>query len=577
MSASPVAQTAPITAPLYAAAADLDRRLGDPCDADNPYGFGAMARRDAAAATTTLAKVARPELRSAFVPVAHGGTLRGVDDTLMLARAVSRRDATVMPATMFGITATTAVLVAGTPEQRSEVVKLGAAGRSIGFALTEREHDDVLAGTCALVPDPTTGGYRLTGRKWRVGLGPRCEALLVLARTGERGPAAFTLVLLRAQQLVAARRGRLATDGMRGVEFADLHFDNVPVPAANLVGGVGRGMEITLRAMQLVRVTSTAANLGTADTALRLTLDHAAPDGTGLDSTEIADPYVRRELGVAAAALVAIEASALPAARALHALPEQQSLWSSLAKRVATDLSAEVFSRCADVLGFRSVLAGPFAVAQRDNAMVRHIDTDPVGNLRLAAQQLRRLATAAATTTAAAAGGEPGTDAVRAVFTLDAPLPEFDPAALVLSWRGGEAVGAALSRLLPELHLGDEVVRDAAAAVAAGLADVLAAVGRPVTPPAAVLDLTERFAFLHAAACCVLLWWHNRHLPLFGRPPGSIDWFTAAVELLLARAEGSRYRPEPEAVAGLLSAVRALHADGRLFAAVPTPLGEAAP
>ncbi len=566
----------------YPAAAALDERLGDPAASGNPFGFAAMGRRDDREALTALAGDVGTELRLAFVPRDLGGVLRTADDTLMLARLASRRDATVMPATMFGITATTAILLAGTAEQRAEIVELARGGRSVGFALTEVEHDnDLLANQCALTGDGA-GGYLLAGRKWRVGLGPRCEALVVFARTGGRGPAAFSLVLLRAAALQASRQpaGR-RTDGMRGVDFADFCFDDVAVPAADVVGHVGQGLETTLRAMQFVRVMSTAANLGSADTALRLTLDHV------VDSTEdgrplAESPAVRRALGTAAAALAAADVIALSCARSLHTRPALAGLWSSTTKAVVAELSQEVFARCSDVLGFRSVLLdGPsaaFAVAQRDTTVVRYIDTDPVSNLRLVAQQLRRIASERAGGAGGATAAEPGPE-LAAAFDLDAPLPPFRPDGLALSWRGGDEVTDALPAVVRRIS---ELGGPTAEALASRLEFLRAALdllyrdvhelglrlGRDAGRSAEVLDRAEQFAFLHAAAGCVHLWWFNRGRSLFGTAPGSVGWLVAALDLLHDRSGGPHIRLDPEVAEAPFAMAVALHAERKLFSSV---------
>jgi alkylation response protein AidB-like acyl-CoA dehydrogenase len=571
-------------AALYATGAALDHRLGDPKLAGNPFGFNAMRHRDSDCRVTALADEAGPDLRMAFVPRCFGGELHTADDTLMSARLASRRDATVMPATMFGITATTCVLLAGNPEQCAEVVTLARHGRSIGFALTEEEHEgDLLAGECALTEDGD-GGYLLNGHKWRVGLGPRCAALLVVARTGGRGPAAFSLVLLRAEQLNPARRGARPTEGFRGIEFVDLCFENVPVPARDVVGRIGEGMETTLRAMQMVRVMSTAANLGSADTALRLTMDYATQarvDGRPL----VSQPYVRRELAAAGTALAAADAVAIGCARGLHSLPDRQSLWSSTTKAVLTELSEDVFARCADVLGFRGLLAdgptGAFGVARRDNAVVRYIDIDPIGNLRLIAQQVRRIA-----------GHDfhdrpPPSPELAAAFTLDAPLPELRLNKLALTWRGRDDVTAALPAVtheIAEILAGSPSaapllsrlasLQAALSLVPRDVGDLADALGPRCAASAELLDVAERFTLLHAAASCVHLWWFNRHRPLFGELPGSTGWLVAALDVLRDRVHGPRRRLNPEVAVAPYAMVDALHTNGRLFSAEPLPLRE---
>jgi alkylation response protein AidB-like acyl-CoA dehydrogenase len=607
----------------YAEAATVDLLLGDPRDPGNPFGFAAMVSRDAAEGfPVALAARLAPRLALAAVPAEHGGDLTTVDETLMATRVAARRDVTVMPATMFSITAASCVLLSGTPAQQARVVELLRAGRAVGFALSEAEHgSDLLANECLLVPVNANGGvngvngdsgdpdgldgaagvngagggpagrpaWRLTGEKWLVGLGDRCEALVVVANSGGRGPAAFSAVLLAGEPLRDARAGAYPAwqrpTGMRGIDFASFRFDDTPVLAADLLGQRGRGMETAMKAMQYVRIMSTAANLACGDTGLRLTMDFAAGHRVaGKTVLEHAAP--RRELATAATMLLALDATALSTARAVHVLPTQANLHSSIAKKVCTDGSEELLARCGDVLGSRSVLRdGPLAayeVARRDNAMVRFIDTSPVANARLVAMQLHQWAQ----------GYNPrpdefaGAGELARVFNLDAELPPLRLAELELSGRGRDAVTAGLPRTAgyarAALAGGDRALLRVAAlemAVDGLRRDVLRTkerLGAAFGGSVELLDLADRFCWLHAAASCLHLWWFNRRRALYGEPPGGTSWLCAVLGLLVDRAHGGSGRCDTADTDAALEVTGRLHAAGRLFSAVPLQLAEGA-
>jgi alkylation response protein AidB-like acyl-CoA dehydrogenase len=572
----------------YLAAVELDADLGDPNDAANPYGFAAWSRRDEAAAFPhAIADRVGPALRRSFVPAEFGGTLTGFDETLAMVRIAARRDATVMPATMFSITATTCVLLAGNANQKAEVVRLLAAGEAIGFAMSEPDHgSDLLANECRLTP--AGEGWQLCGDKWLVGLGERAAAVLVVARSGERGPGAFSAVLLRKDDVDHSRlRPTPKTAGMRGIDFAAFRFGGGWVSGRTTVGARGRGLETAMKAMQVVRAMSTGCNVACADTGLRLTMDFANRHliaGRRL----IDQPHAQRELGTAAAALVACDVVALSVTRALHTLPGSQSVWSSVAKKVLTDLSEEVFARCADVLGTRGLLHdGPqaaFDAARRDNAVVRYIDTGPVANLRLIGMQLRQLAPAWESEQPISV---PELAAVNNTFALGAPLPPLRLAALELSVRGREPVTAAFAPVARAVRatLGRDVQADRRLAVLLnrvehGLGTLHAELSDPARKAAldatALIELAERLCYLHAAASCVHLWWANRALPCYGAPAGSTGWLLAALALLVDRADGCVTRLGAADAAGVFDVFAALHAGGRLFSAVPLPLAGSA-
>lgn len=576
----------------YSAAADLDAALGDPADPGNPCGFQAMVdRAESGSFPEALTKAASPALRLSYVPLAQGGDLVRYDDLFALVRVAARRDLTVMPATMIDITATSCVLLSGSQEQRERVVALLRAGGSIGFSFSEPDHgSDLLANTCTLTP--AENGWRLDGVKWLTGFGGPAEAALVIAGTGGRGPAAFSAVLVdKPMELpqspgsaTAVRFQQVA--GMRGAHYTEIRYADVPVAADALVGQVGHGMETAMKAMQIVRATSTAANLAAADSALRLTLDFAhrhVVAGRPVDR----HPANRRELGTAAAALIAADAAALGCVRAMHTFPEKQSLWSGTLKTVLTGLSEEVFARCADVLGSRSVLregpAGAFDVLRADNAAVRFFDTSPTANLRLVAMQLGAFAETR----------DPGVDPamLAATFDLGRGLPPLEYDRLALAARGRDVVTGELPHVLvnvraalasavldPDVLEADVVqLLESLGQLEAELASAAAGIRAAASLPPALrgttqLDLAERVAFLHAAASCVHLWWFNRQRSLHGCPPGAFSWLTAALVLLLDRASVRTARLPMPLAEEAWRIVTALWQDVRLFSAAPLQL-----
>ncbi|MEZ0111065.1 alkylation response protein AidB-like acyl-CoA dehydrogenase [Catenulispora sp. EB89] len=577
---------------LHSAAADLDAALGDPADPGNPCGFQAMVdRAESGSFPEALTKAAGPALRLSYVPFAQGGDLVRYDDLFALVRVAARRDLTVMPATMIDITATSCVLLSGSREQQERVVELLRGGGSIGFSFSEPDHgSDLLANTCTLTP--AEDGWRLDGVKWLTGFGGPAEAALVIASTGGRGPAAFSAVLLdkplepwqSPDSATTVRFQQVA--GMRGAHYAEIRYAGVPIAADALVGQVGHGMETAMKAMQIVRATSTAANLAAADSALRLTLDFAhghVVAGKPVDQ----HPANRRELGTAAAALIAADAAALGCVRAMHTFPEKQSLWSGTLKTVLTGLSEEVFARCADVLGSRSVLregaAGAFDVLRADNAAVRFFDTSPTANQRLVVMQLN----------AFSESKDPGTDPalLAATFDLGRQLPPLEFDRLALASRGRDVVTGELSHVLigvraaiasvvldPDVLEADavlllELLARLEAELASAASDIRAAASLPPALRGTTqLDLAARVAFLHAAASCVHLWWFNRQRSLYGCVPGALGWLTASLALLLDRAAERTARLSTPLADQAYRIAAGLWRDVRMFSAVPLQL-----
>ncbi|MFD0024908.1 acyl-CoA dehydrogenase family protein [Streptomyces sp. NPDC058382] len=584
----------------YPRAERLDAALGDPWPADNPYGFAAGVARDAAEEYPARAEARLREagLHLGYLPKSLGGTLRSLEETQILVRVAARRDVNVMPATMFSISAVMTVLAAGTPEQHRTVAGWVRAGRTIAFGLSEeRSGSDVLANTCRLDED-----RRLTGTKWLVGRGSTAEAAVVVARTAERGPAAFTAVLLGPEELAHPGVRRLPprrTTGMHGIDFADLEFTGVPVPQGAVVGTVGSGLAGAMRAQQVVRLMSTAGCLATADTALRTALRFARIHRTG--GVPVADtPYGSRELALAAAELCTADLTALVAARAIQVAPGAFALSSSVVKHVATRLTSASAARSRAVAGARAVLReGPGAVldkAVRDNAMVEVIDTSLLGNLRAIAMHLPSYAPAYDGGTAQEAGGRESAERrirLDAVLALgdDSCLPPLDPAALDLGVRARDDILLGFAEYAEEIAA--DLVRrgdaSAAASVTGLRADIAATIGSaaeaqrdrsrsPRTSPD-TLDLADRLCLLYAAATAALTWWFHRDRPgLYGDPErGGTGWLNPVLVLARALADGRDPRRAGPDIAPLGRLVTALDDRRRLFTALPVRLCDSPP
>ncbi|MDX2676501.1 acyl-CoA dehydrogenase family protein [Streptomyces sp. NY05-11A] len=555
----------------------LEETLGDPYDDDNPYGFAAAVARDEADAfpEELCAALRGTGFHLAYLPQEWGGSFETFDRSIALVRAASRRDVNVMPGTMFSIIAASCLQIHGSPKQRERVAKILRDGGAVAFGLSEAEHgSDLLAGEVRLADDGT-----LHGEKWMVGNGQRCAAVYVVARTGERGPGAFSSFLLDVDESAEisglTRVPSPRTGGMRGMDFAHLRFTGLPVPEAARVGRAGEGLEVAIKAQQAVRLMSMAGSLGIADSAVRLTLDFAVERRFGR-AVLCETPYARRDLAAASAALIAVDAVALAAARGVHALPEAFSVWGPAAKHVVAEASEELVRRCGTVLATRSVLragapgAGLFQKLQRDAQVVRVIDASPLANLRSYAGQIRTLS---------AGGTEVKPDVLESVFTPGAPLPPYRPALFDLVTRGADPVLGGLGELAEAVG---EVLREddgPTAGLVAELAGQVAALGVQTeratargADPNDLVDLAERYAWLHGAAACLRLWWANRDRSLYGAAPGSPGWLGAALGYLLARADGTDPRRRGTALLPALDVVLALRESNRMFTALPVAL-----
>ncbi|HEY8519929.1 MAG TPA: acyl-CoA dehydrogenase family protein [Gammaproteobacteria bacterium] len=193
----------------------------------------------------------------------------------------------------------------GTEEQKRRFLPKLVSGEHVGaLAMSETEAgSDVLAMRTTAVP--TGDGYRLTGSKMWITNGPEADVVLVYARVadgreplanGSRRPAIKAFIVERTLPGFTAGP-KLDKLGMRGSDTSALHFDDCPVPAANVLPG--DGIEILMSGLDYERVVLAGGALGIMRACLDVTLPYVhqrkqfdRPIGTfELMQGKIADMY----------------------------------------------------------------------------------------------------------------------------------------------------------------------------------------------------------------------------------------------------------------------------------------------
>ncbi|MFI0897340.1 acyl-CoA dehydrogenase family protein [Streptomyces sp. NPDC020983] len=526
-------------------------------------------------------------LHGFYVPAAHGGRLADYEQLMQLMRTVARRDLTVAVAHGKTYLGAVCVWVGGSAEQCRRLGEAVAGRARVSLALTERAHgSDLLAGDVLAEPDAGgAAGYLLTGEKWLINNATRGSLLSVLSRTDPAGgPRGYSVLLVDKRELPAGtyrHLDKVRTHGIRGADISGIAFDRAPVPAGAVVGEVGGGLETVLKALQLTRTMCAALSLGAADHVLALGLDFAA--GRSLYGRPLAElPQARRTLAEAAADVLADEALALVAARAVQTLPAELSVVSAVTKYLVPTRTEGVVTALTRLLGARAFLkdvyaGGRFQKVDRDHRIVGLFDGNTLVNLNSLISQFRLLVRAFRR-----GAGDVGGAA--AAFRLGAPLPPADLGRLSLIARQGSGVLAALpgcvarlralaagdTALVPALRAAERLV-DAVEGVHAEMAALQDA--QTEVPPAA-FDAARRFALCFAAAACVGLWTYSHAEAEAGATaPLWRDalWLRAA----LARLLGALDVPDaadPEALDAVLDAVTALHDSGRLVSLLPLSL-----
>lgn len=160
----------------------------------------------------------------------------------------------------------------GTAEQKRRLLPALATGEKRGgICLSEpNAGTDLQAITTTARRDGEV--YRINGSKMWVTNGRHGNTFLLLAKTdpvaspAHQGMSAFLIGKGSAGLTVGRDIDKL---GYKSVETCELHFDEFPVPAANLIGGVeGEGFKQVMKGLESERINVAARGLGLAQAAL---------------------------------------------------------------------------------------------------------------------------------------------------------------------------------------------------------------------------------------------------------------------------------------------------------------------
>src|ERR1700692_3641820 len=151
----------------------------------------------------------------------------------------------------------------GTPEQRSRYLPKLISGAHVGaLAMSEpgAGSDVVSMRTRA---DRKGDRYVLNGSKMWITNGPVADTLVVYAKTdrtaGARGITAF---IIEREFKGFAPAQKLDKLGMRGSDTSELVFTECEVPAENVLGAVGNGVNVLMSGLDYERVVLAAGPLG---------------------------------------------------------------------------------------------------------------------------------------------------------------------------------------------------------------------------------------------------------------------------------------------------------------------------
>ena len=160
----------------------------------------------------------------------------------------------------------------GTPEQKARFLPRFASGEIRGgLALTEPDAGTDLQAVRTAARRDANSAYVINGTKTWISNGVHGHCFAVLVKTDpEASPRKAGISMFLAEKGPGFRASRkLEKLGYKGIDSAELVFEDFRVPAENLIGGVeGRGLECAISGLELGRLNVAARGVGVAQAAL---------------------------------------------------------------------------------------------------------------------------------------------------------------------------------------------------------------------------------------------------------------------------------------------------------------------
>lgn len=167
----------------------------------------------------------------------------------------------------------TYILSFGTEEQKKKFLPKMVSGEWIGaLGMTEPHAGSDLK---AIKTRATRDGddYLISGQKVFISNGQHADVLVCATKTDrDAGAKGVTLFLVEGDREGFTRGRNLDKLGMHAQDTSELFFDNVRVPAANMLGGEGEGFKLMMTKLSQERLAQAIRSATVAETIIKWTL-----------------------------------------------------------------------------------------------------------------------------------------------------------------------------------------------------------------------------------------------------------------------------------------------------------------
>src|SRR3954462_6483857 len=165
----------------------------------------------------------------------------------------------------------------GTDEQKARFLPDLASGRKLaGFALTEPEAGSDAYNIQSRAVEQSDGSWVLNGEKRWIGNGCRGDVLTVFARAelADGKDSHIALIVEKGMEGFDQTGPRYETMGLHGTHLCPVPFNDVRVPAENVLGEPGEGFRIAMQILNNGRIGLGTGSVGAAKWILDNVIEH---------------------------------------------------------------------------------------------------------------------------------------------------------------------------------------------------------------------------------------------------------------------------------------------------------------
>jgi alkylation response protein AidB-like acyl-CoA dehydrogenase len=163
----------------------------------------------------------------------------------------------------------------GSPQQRERWLPAMIGGERIGaLAMTEPAAGSDLQ-RMRTVARRESDGFRLSGQKTFISNGQHTNLTIVAAKTDPaEGAKGISLFLVEGERAGYSKGRNLEKIGLHSADTSELFFDDVRIPAENLIGEEGQGFRYLMQELPWERLQLAIVAVAACEAALRWTIDY---------------------------------------------------------------------------------------------------------------------------------------------------------------------------------------------------------------------------------------------------------------------------------------------------------------